>query len=68
MTTISVPLPSNLENFINQQVKAGKAPNKAEVVRRAIMRLSEAEAVNAVLNAQNEPTLKGDLRRLMKKI
>ncbi|KKT74605.1 MAG: hypothetical protein UY17_C0036G0008 [Candidatus Beckwithbacteria bacterium GW2011_GWC2_47_9] len=68
MTTISVPLPPNLENFINQQVKAGKAPNKAEVVRRAIMRLSEAEAVNAVLNAQNEPTLKGDLRRLMKKI
>lgn len=68
MSTLSVPLTPELEEEIKKLVKAGFAPNKASVVRRAIERLAEEEAVEAVLKAQREPMLKGDIRDLMKKI
>ncbi len=68
MTTISVPLPANLEEFVNKMVRDGNAANKADVVRKALKLLSEEEAVNAVLQAQREPNLKGDLRELAKKL
>jgi len=68
MSTLSVPLPPHLEEFINEQVKSGRSENKAQVVRRALKLLSEEEAVNAVLKAEKEPTLKGDLKQLMKKM
>ncbi|KKU25572.1 MAG: hypothetical protein UX39_C0025G0012 [Candidatus Magasanikbacteria bacterium GW2011_GWA2_46_17] len=67
MTTISVPLPPELEKFINQQIKEGKADNKAQVVRRAIRHLSEEEAVEAVLRAEREPTIRGNLKDLLKR-
>lgn len=68
MTTLSVPISSELEGFINRMVKEGRASNKADVVRRAIRRLSEDEVVERVIRAQMEPTIKGDLKTLMKKI
>lgn len=68
MSTLSVPLTPKLEEAIDELVKNGFAPTKSEVVRRAIARLSEEEAVNAVLQAMKEPMLKGDLRTLMKKL
>lgn len=68
MTTLSVPIPANLEEFINRQIKEGRGANKADVVRRAITRLSEEEAVNTVLNAEREPTLRGDLKKLLAEI
>lgn len=68
MSTLSVPLTPELEKFINSQVKSGRAANKADVVRRALTRLSEDEAVQAVLEASQEPTLRGDLRELAKQI
>ena len=68
MSTLSVPLPPDLEKFVISKVKDGYAANKAEVVRRALKRLSEEEAVQVVLRAQAEPNLKGDIRDLMKKI
>ena len=68
MTTLSVPIPANLEEFINRQIKEGRAANKADLVRRAITRLSEEEAVNVVLNAEREPTLRGNLKKLMEEI
>ncbi|MFA6536387.1 MAG: type II toxin-antitoxin system ParD family antitoxin [Candidatus Paceibacterota bacterium] len=68
MSTLSVPLTPELEAFINQQVKSGKSANKAAVVRYAIQRMSEEEAVNEILQAQREPVLRGNLRQLMKKI
>jgi len=68
MSTLSVPLSQELEKFINNQVKSGYASNKADVVRRALVRFSEDEAVRVVLEASEEPVLRGDLRELMKKI
>ena len=68
MTTISVPLPSNIEEKLNNLIKSGYGSNKADVVRRAIVSVSEEEAIEVVLKAQREPGLSGDLRELAKKL
>ena len=67
MTTLSVPISGDLEKFIEEMVKSGKGANKADVVRRALREYRENEALETVLQAQREPTLRGDLRKLMKK-
>ncbi len=68
MSTISVPISSKEERFIAVYIKEGKAENKAQVVRRALGRLAEEEAVQTILRAQKEPLLTGDIRTLMRKI
>jgi Arc/MetJ-type ribon-helix-helix transcriptional regulator len=57
-----------MERFVEKMIKSGRASNKADVVRKALTHFAESEAVLTVLKAQQEPTLKGDLRNLMKKI
>jgi Arc/MetJ-type ribon-helix-helix transcriptional regulator len=70
MTTISVPIPSFLEEFIKNMVGSGYAANKADVVRKALIRLKEEEAINSILRAQQEgregKNLEGDLDELAK--
>ncbi|MBI4591939.1 hypothetical protein HY733_00630 [Candidatus Uhrbacteria bacterium] len=70
MSTISVPIPQNLEAFIHEMIARGIAPNKAEVVRQALVRYAEDQAVEAVLRAQQEARegkiLRGDPRELLK--
>jgi Arc/MetJ-type ribon-helix-helix transcriptional regulator len=72
MTTISLPLATHLEEAINNLVKKGFGTNKADVIRKAITRLLEDEAVMAVLVAEQEASegkvLNGDLKTLLKKI
>ncbi len=68
MSTLSVPLTPKLEEFINNQVKIGRAANKADVVRRALTSFSEEDAVQEILKAMREPILRGNVRDLMKKI
>jgi len=68
MTTISIPITKEQEKFIRAYIKEGKAENKAQVVRRALAKLKEDEAIQAVLQAEHEPWLKGDLRELMRKM
>lgn len=72
MTTLSIPITGEQERFINQLIKSGRAANKAHVVRYALQRLAEEEAVNAVLRAEQEINegkgLRGDLKKLLKKI
>lgn len=71
MTTISVPIPAVLEEFIIDMVASGQAANKADVVRKALIKYREDEAVNAVLRAEQEVRegriLTGDLDELAKK-
>jgi len=68
MTTISVPLPAHLEEFVNKLAKE-RGSNKAAVVRSALDLLAEEEAVNAVLRARQEvaegKVLRGDLDTLL---
>ncbi|MEK7665306.1 MAG: hypothetical protein AAB337_00290 [Patescibacteria group bacterium] len=72
MSTLSVPLTPSLEETIDRLVSSGFAETKAEVVRKAIARLAEEEAVNAVLRSEQEARegkiFRGDLRTLLKKI
>jgi len=73
MSTLSVPLTPELENFINNQIKIGKFENKASVVRRALRIMSEEEAINAVLEASREikngkgVLLRGNLKKFINK-
>lgn len=68
MSTISVPLSPKLNELLNTLVQMGSGANKADVMRRALESYAEEEAVNAILKAQREPDLHGDLLELMAKI
>jgi Arc/MetJ-type ribon-helix-helix transcriptional regulator len=71
MTTISVPITSEQEKFINDLVKSGKAANKAHAVRYAIQRLSEEEAIASIerglADIRAGRVYYGDPRKLVKK-
>lgn len=68
MSTISVPLTKEGEAKLDELVKSGIAPSRAAVMRKALEKLAEDEAVEAVLRAEREPTLRGDIRKLLKNI
>ena len=72
MSTISVPLDSKLELSLDYLVSSGVAENRAAVMRKALARLSEEEAVFSLLKAQQEvkegKVFKGDLRKLLKQV
>ena len=70
MSTLSVPLTPELEKMLQNLVRSGIAANKAAVARKAIEKLAEEEAINAVLEAEKEVSdgkiLRGDIRDLLK--
>ena len=70
MTTITIPITAELNNFINSQVKLGEASSKADLVRRAIQNMKEDVFVRHILEAKAEAKagklLKGDLDQLSK--
>ncbi len=68
MATISVPLSAKLEQQLDALVAEGVGSNRADVMRRALKNFAEEEAVNAVLKAEREPVLRGDLRKLLTEI
>ena len=68
MSTLSVPLSSKMLKGIEQLVDDGIAANKADAVRKALDKYLEDQAVQAVLQAMQEPSLEGDLDELMEKI
>ena len=67
MATISVPLSAELEHRLDTLVANGTGSNRADVMRRALEKLAEDEAVNAVLQAEREPVLRGNLDDLLRK-
>ncbi|MEK7546136.1 MAG: hypothetical protein AAB554_03620 [Patescibacteria group bacterium] len=72
MSTLSVPLPNALEAFIDEMVRRGVAANKAEVVRQALVRFAEDQAVESVLRSEQEvrdgKIMRGDLRKIAKRL
>jgi Arc/MetJ-type ribon-helix-helix transcriptional regulator len=68
MATISVPLSAELEERLDSLVTNGAGSSRADVMRRALESYAEEEAIEAVLKAEREPTLRGDLKTLLKKI
>ncbi len=71
MSTLSIPIPPRLEEALAMLIKGGYGSNKAEIVRRALDRFIEDEAVFAVIRAEQEvaegKVLRGDLRKLIKR-
>jgi len=67
MATISVPLSAEQEERLDSLVSDGAGSNRADVMRRALERFAEEEAIREVLEAEREPTLRGDLDELLKK-
>ena len=72
MSTVSVPLTPKLEEAVINLVKVGYGSSKADIIRKAIARLTEEEAVFSVLRAQQEiregKGVRGDLREILKKM
>ncbi|MDO8430728.1 MAG: hypothetical protein Q7S72_01955 [Candidatus Taylorbacteria bacterium] len=70
MTTISIPISNELNNFIDEQVRLGNASSKAELIRRAIIRFKEGAFIATIVNAKQEirdgKALSGDLDELAK--
>lgn len=70
--TISVPITKEQERFIKERVRSGVSANRAHAIRQALDRLSEEEAINAVLEAEQEISegkgLRGDLFQLLRNI
>ena len=54
MTTVSVPLSKEHEEKLDYLVVSGVAPNRAAVMRKALEKLAEDAAVEAVLQSERE--------------
>jgi Arc/MetJ-type ribon-helix-helix transcriptional regulator len=70
MANISIPIPNELNEFIDEQVRTGKASSKADLVRRAIKLFKEEEFIKDVLEAEEDVkrgrVFKGDLDTIAK--
>ena len=54
MTTISIPLNSRLNDFINEQVRIGNASSKAELIRRIIIKYKEEVFIKSLQEAEED--------------
>ena len=72
MSTITVPLPRDLEDFINDEVASGRGESKAHLVREALVRMREEKALHRLKEAEEDIKVgrvyKGDLAKLLKKM
>lgn len=66
--TLSVPMTPGLSKKLDAIIESGVASNKADAARKAIEYFAEEQAIAAVLKAEKEPSLKGDLDDLAKKL
>lgn len=68
MITISIPITSELNDFIDEQVRIGNASSKADLIRRALKQFKEEEFIKSILEAQEDVkrgrVFKGDLDKL----
>ena len=72
MSTLSVPMSPDLESFISEMIEKGAASTKSDVVRQALVRYREDQAVEAVLRAERElsegKVLRGNIRDIVDKM
>jgi Arc/MetJ-type ribon-helix-helix transcriptional regulator len=54
MATLSIPISSEQEHFIETLIQSGKASNKAHAVRQALDWYAEEEAIQAVLEGERD--------------
>ncbi len=68
MTTVSVPLTTDLLRALESYLLFNPGKKKAAVMREALDKYLEDQAVEAVLRAEKGPRLSGDLDELAKKL
>lgn len=72
MSTITVPISKELEDFIKEEVSSGTSETKAGLVRHALTRLQEERALSrlqeAELDIRQGRVYKGNLKTLLKKM
>ena len=72
MTTITIPISKELEDFIDEEISYGGIETKAGLVRYALLRLQEERALSrlqeAEMDIQHGRVYGGDLRTLLKKM
>ena len=66
MSTISVPLSKEHIAQLDTLIDQGVAPTRAALMRKALEKLAADKAVEAILRAMHEPTLKGDIQKLLR--
>lgn len=72
MTTITVPIDKELEDFINSEIESGRSETKTHVVRYALKQLREERALEGIREAEQDikegRVYRGDLRTLIEKM
>ena len=71
MTTISVPMPKDLLQFIDSVIKSGEAENRAQAIRKAIRKMREQIEINDILEASRQIKAgishTGDIKKILGK-
>ena len=72
MTTITIPINAELQQFIEEEIESGKSETKAHVVRYALLRLKEERGLERLMEAEADivegRVYQGSLKALAKKI
>jgi Arc/MetJ-type ribon-helix-helix transcriptional regulator len=72
MTTITVPISKELEQFIEEEISSGTSETKAGLVRLALMRLQEERALLRLREAEQDieegKVYRGNLKTLLTKM
>lgn len=70
MTTISVPMPKDLLDFVDRIIHSGEAENRAQAIRKAIRKMREQIEINEIFEAsrqiQQGHSYTGDLKDIIK--
>jgi Arc/MetJ-type ribon-helix-helix transcriptional regulator len=70
MTTLSVPMPQDLIEFIDALIDAGDVENRAQAVRKAVRKLREQaeihEIMEASLEAHSGKVYSGNIKNIIK--
>ena len=71
MTNISIPMPKEMLEYIDKQVKSGEFDNRSQFVRRSVKKMIEEKEIEEILGASREAKMglvfEGDLDELVKK-
>lgn len=70
MTTISVPLPKDLLDFVDSYIATGEAENRAQAIRKAIRKMREQLEINEIFETSQQIKQRkfytGDLKNILK--
>lgn len=70
MTTLSIPLPQDLLEFVDSLIASGEAENRAQAVRKAIRKMREQTEINDIFEASRQikegHAYVGDLKTILK--